>query len=503
MNLSPSKTLTHRQTLRGLDLVIKEGLTSEAMSTFTGGTFLMAMALLLGASNFQIGLLAALPTMTNAFQMLTTWLLQKYNNRRVIAVIANGLARFPLLLIGFLPLIYSKETSVATILLILFFHYFFGSIAGASWNSWMKDLVPGDRLGSYFSKRGRMAQTLNLCLSLFLALLLDHIKKVQPEFELTAYSLFFIAGGILGLFGTWLLARTPEPVSYLPKENLLKLYKKPLKDTNYRSLLIFQSAWTFALNIATPFFTVYMMRSLNLQLATIIALGMCAQLAGIFSLKMWGNYSDQTSNKTIIRIAAPLYILCVLAWPLAGMLNSLPVIILVVLLINIIGGFSSAGINLALTNMAMKLAPQKEAVVYLSAKNVVVGLVGATSPVLGGFLADFFTGRSFAGQINWNGPDGTTVVRLFDLHNLGFLFIIGGILAIFSLKILSFVKEEGEMPKKFAVAKIRKEFRTKFKSRLQLRTLVNILMTPVHIFDIICRKVRISRIFFYKRRLIR
>ena len=131
MNFKPFPALRNRQVVHGLNLVIKEGLTSEGMTTLTGGTFLIAMALLLGASNFQIGLIAALPTMTNAFQIITIWLLQRYNNRKVITVISNGLARLPLLLIGLLPLIFSKESSVATILFILSFHYFFGSMAGA------------------------------------------------------------------------------------------------------------------------------------------------------------------------------------------------------------------------------------------------------------------------------------------------------------------------------------------------------------------------------------
>ena len=210
MKLNPSLTLRHREITRGLDLVIKEGLISEAMTTLTGGTFLMAMALLLGASNFQIGLVAALPTITNGFQIITTWLLQKYNNRRATAVIANGLARLPLLLIGMLPLIFSADTSFATIIFILVFHYLFGSIAGASWNSWMKDLVPGNKWGSYFSRRTSRTQTLNVCLSLALALLLDYIKDNYPGMELRAYAVMFVLGGVLGLLGTWLFQKRPN-----------------------------------------------------------------------------------------------------------------------------------------------------------------------------------------------------------------------------------------------------------------------------------------------------
>ncbi len=273
MNLKPSEHLTQRQITKGLNLVIKEGLTAEAMSSLTGGTFLVALAILLGATNVQIGVLAALPGFSSLFQLLAVRLLQRFNNRRAIAVFSNIFARLPLLIIGILPLLFSKGTSIQVLLFLLFFHYFFGSIAGANWNSWMKDLVPEKKLGSYFSHRTRLTQTLNVVLSLAIALSLDYIKKVHPAIELTTYAYMFIGGGIIGLIGTYILSKTPEPVSYLPKENMLKLFRKPLMDKNYRKLLIFNSFWSFSLNIATPFFTVYMMKNLSLPLSYIIAFG--------------------------------------------------------------------------------------------------------------------------------------------------------------------------------------------------------------------------------------
>jgi MFS family permease len=338
---------------------------SEAMSALTGGTFLVAMALLLGASNFQIGLLVALPTLTNIFQLLAIRLLQKYNNRRAIAVLCNGFARFPLLIIGLLPLLFTTGTSIQVVIFLLFFHYLFGSVAGASWNSWMKDLVPEKKLGSYFSHRTRLTQTLNVFLSLTLALVLDYVKRVNPAMELSTYGYMFIGGGILGLLGTWILSKTPEPVSNLPKENLFRLFKKPLVDKNFRNLLFFNSFWSFALNVATPFFTVYMMRNLELALSYIICFVIMGQVAGIFSVKIWGKHSDKFSNKTIIKIAAPMYILCILAWPFASMPSSLWITILIVAVINIMSGVATSGINLALNNIGINLAPKNEANVYL------------------------------------------------------------------------------------------------------------------------------------------
>src|SRR5689334_23253707 len=103
MKLRPSEILSPEEQQKGLKLVIKDGLAAEAMVALTGGTFLTAMALTLGASNFQIGLLASLPTITNVFQLLAIWLVQKYNNRRAITVICSVFARFPLFIIGMLP----------------------------------------------------------------------------------------------------------------------------------------------------------------------------------------------------------------------------------------------------------------------------------------------------------------------------------------------------------------------------------------------------------------
>ncbi len=62
MNLQPKEVLTEQDKGQGLKMVIGDGLSSEAMTTLTGGAFIVAMAILLGANNVQLGLIAALPT---------------------------------------------------------------------------------------------------------------------------------------------------------------------------------------------------------------------------------------------------------------------------------------------------------------------------------------------------------------------------------------------------------------------------------------------------------
>jgi MFS family permease len=456
MKLYPLDNLNEKQVQSGLRYFVNEGLAAEAMATFTGGTFLVAMAVLLNASNFQIGLLAALPTLTNVFQLLSIWLVQKYKNRRAISVICSIFARVPLFVIGFLPFVFSTGTSINALLFFLFFHYFFTSISGASWNSWFKDIIPEKILGTYTSRRTRLIQILNVTLSMAVAMCIDHIKSAFPAYELVAYEVLFVLGGIVGMLGVYFLSQAPEPKTTLEDEKLLKLFSKPLKDRNFRNLLTFHSFYAFATNLALPFFVVYMMKTIGLSFACIIALGLLAKFGSILSLKFWGAFSDKYSNKTIISICAPTFITCILSWTFAAMAPNKATSILLLTFIHIISGISAAGIDLAIANMAVKLAPKNEAIAYISARNIVVAVFSAVSPMVGGLMADFFATHQLMWNIEWQGPHGISTFHLLELQNWNFFFVISAFLALLSVRLVKRINEAGEVRKEMVSLVMRK-----------------------------------------------
>ncbi len=488
MNIRPSEKISTDQLNSGLKLVIADGLSAEAMVVFTSGTFLTAMAIHMGASNFQLGMLAALPTFTTIFQLLSVWLVQKFNNRRLIASVFNLLARLPLIAIGVMPLLFSGTTTIQVLLILLFFQHIFGDIAGASWNSWMKDLIPGERLGSFFSHRSRMAQTLNVTLSLATALCLDYIKTHYPAQEITAYTTLFLAGGLLGMISVFLLLRTPEPKPTVMDAKVLTLFGKSLKNKNFRNLLAFNSLWAFALNLATPFFAVFMMKTIGLPLSYVIVLGIVSQLSSIASLKLWGRYSDRFSNKTIINICAPLYITCILAFAFTAMPASHLTIMVMLFAIHVLSGLSTAGINLALSNIGIKLAPQQEAIVYLSAKNMFVAFFSTIAPMIGGLLADFFATHQLTWNIQFTGSRHITL-NLLNLQGWNYFFIIGGLLAMLSLKLLAGVKEQGEVRKDKVLLHMHASFRQQLRHNLVREVADSILLPSAQV------KRRVGRLF--------
>jgi MFS family permease len=485
MILKPKPSLTDEEVKQGLKLVIGDGLAAEAMTTLTGGAFLVAMALLMGASNFQIGLLASLPTFTNLFQLASIWLVRKFNNRRAVAVICGLLARVPLVIVGILPFLVSPENFVSSLIGLLFIYYLFGSIAGPSWNSWVKDLVHEKSLGEYFSRRGSYTQTLNVVLSVLLALLVDYIKTNHPTAEADTYAIMFIVGGVFGIIGALILARVQEPQSFLKKENLFKQVLQPLRDPNFKRLLIFNSAWVFALNIATPFFTVFMLKTLNISLSYVIGLSIISQVFSILTIRAWGMYSDRYSNKTIIAIGAPLYIACLIAWCFVGIYTKQYMNIILLVSVHIVTGISTAGINLSLTNIGLKLAPKESAIVYLTCKNIITSIFSSIAPIIGGVLADFFTHRSLEIVATWKSDAFTKFFRLALLHEWSFLFLIAAFLAFIAVELLLQVTEVGEVHKDLVVKIMRSNLRNNLKDHFLIG---NMITWPKHFWTLIKKR---------------
>jgi MFS family permease len=242
----------------------------------------------------------------------------------------------------------------------------------------------------------------------------------------------------------------------------------------------------FALNIATPFFTVYMMKTIGLSLSYIIGLGILTQLSSIISIKVWGKHADSFSNKTIISIGAPLYICCIIAWCFVGISSNEYTNIGLLAAINIITGIATAGINLSLTNIGLKLAPREDAIVYLSSKNIITAFFSSIAPLIGGWLADFFANRQLNWNIQWAGPGGMKEIHLLALHQFNFLFLIGALLAMCAIRLLNRVKETGEVEKDLVVKLLRSNIKNSITDNFVISYLIH---WPVTVSTRIKKKV--------------
>ncbi len=135
-------------------------------------------------------------------------------------------------------------------------------------------------------------------------------------------------------------------------------------------------------------------------------------------------------------------------------------------------GISTAGINLSIMNIGLKLSPAGDAIVYLSVRNMITALFSSIAPIIGGTRADFFASRSLTLDAEWVGPNVDKVVHLVSLHEWNFLFLIGAALGLLALELLVHVNEVGEVDKELVKRIMKKSIRGSMKDYFVIGTLI-------------------------------
>ncbi|BAU48272.1 MFS transporter [Sulfurifustis variabilis] len=434
---------------RGLRLVMLEGVAAQIMVVLTGGAFLVAFALELGASPFTIGLLGALQPLTQTLQIPTIYLVERLGWRKLVVVVALALSRAFCFVLAAIPWVVPEPQRIPVFIGALLAYYGLGTVSGVAWNPWLRDLIPENRLGQYMA--GRLAWITGIGALLGLAAA-GGIDLYQRRFDdlLGVFSLYFAVAGVVGLFGVSVISRVPEPrAEHNPAHPIWRLIAEPLHDANFRQLLRFLASWNFAVNFAAPFFTVYMLRRLGLTMTVILSLTVLSQAINVVFFRIWGRLADRFSYKSTLVEAGPLFIVTFVLWPLTQFGQWPGFTLAALIFIYVLNGMSTAGVQLCTGNLALKLAPKGKATAYLAINALTSGVAATFAPILGGIAATFFEGEEITFVVRWRstfaGTEGDFVP--FTLRGLDFVFLLAFVLGLYSLHRLVTIKEQGEVEK--------------------------------------------------------
>jgi Na+/melibiose symporter-like transporter len=95
----------------------------------------------------------------------------------------------------------------------------------------------------------------------------------------------------------------------------------PLRNRDFRRLVAFLATWTFAVNLSTPFFTVYLLRRLGLPMSAVLAFTVLSQATTAVVLRAWGAVADRFQPLAVLRVSCVGFLLSVAGWPVAGLLE--------------------------------------------------------------------------------------------------------------------------------------------------------------------------------------
>ncbi|MBF0471727.1 MAG: MFS transporter [Gammaproteobacteria bacterium] len=442
-SLSPQAEISPVELDRGLRMLLVDGVSSQIMGVVTGGAFLVAFALILGATPFQVGLIAALAPFSQVVQIPAIFLIRRVRQRKLVAVTCSLISRMFWFIAAALPWIVPAEATSKILFFCLLTYFCFGTIAALSYHSWMRDLIPENRRGVHSANRTIISVIAGSIFGMAAAYGVDSLK---PHFdEIHIYSLLFFCGGVLGLSGVWALSRVPEPEMVpLSHHSWIETLRTPFRDQNFRQLLFFLGSWNFAVNLAAPFFTVYMLNRLQLSMTLIFSLSVLSQIANVLFARIWGALADRFSNRSVLMESGPILIITMLIWPFTSMPENYLLTIPLLITIHILSGISSAGVNISSSNIALKLAPKGESTQYLAVRSMVSGLAAMFGPLVGGGLATLMMDQSLTLTLELKkGGEILLMLPTVNISGLDFLFILSFLLGSYALHRLITVHEEG------------------------------------------------------------
>jgi MFS family permease len=449
--LTPKPTISDKDLSQGLRWMALEGGFSQGFFSITTSGFLAAFALALGANNLEIGILAAIPFIMQVVQLPSIWLVEKVRWRKAIAVLSwfpAQLLWIPMALIPYFMDIPGRG-AISLLLLLMSCRGLLTAVCNTAWNGWIRDLIPQSILGRFFSRRLILATIIGMAFSLGAAFFVDYWDSITTGTDVIhGYIYVLLFGAIfLGLVSPVLMSLIPEPLMQpppAPQPSMRQRLTAPLNDHNFRRLLVFLLTWGFASNLAIPFFAVYMLVRLGFPLALVIGFSILSQLFNIIFLRVWGRYVDRFGSKVVLSICASLYLLVIFGWIFTTMPERYFLTIPLLVVLHIFAGIATAGVNLSVATIGLKLAPKGESTSYLAGASLATSIGAGLGPLCGGLLADFFAARQLNLTFTWVSPDSFVEMPALSIIGLDFLFGIAFLFGIITLGMLAGIREEGE-----------------------------------------------------------
>lgn len=364
---------------RSLRHSVKDGVAYSVMSG-AGEAYLSAFALLLKATPGQIGLLAALPHLTASIaQMISASLGHKFGQRLRIILFGASLQAYSWLPLILLPLAF-PDYAVPLMLACVVIYYFGINLATPQWSSLMGELVHRRRRGRYFGYRTRLASITSFVALVCAGLILHFFDHYG--LALVGFITVFLIAMCARLISVYHLKQLHDPPGHVAALEIpsWRLWRKQFVSSPFAVFSLFYALMQFSTAIASPFFTVYMLRDLQFTYFEFTMNAAMAVLAQFLTLNWWGRIADTLGNRLILVSTGALI-------PIFPALWTLSTEHWYMMMLQAMGGLVWAGFSLSASNFIYDaLLPQKR-VTLMALHNTLANIGIFFGALLGGYLA--------------------------------------------------------------------------------------------------------------------
>lgn len=414
---SPTKD-EERRIRKSLHYSNIEGIITSSSSSILA-SFITPFALALRATSAQVGLITAAQSLSRTLAQIPGAKMTEFYSRKNIWLFSRVMSRLVfgvaliMLSLAF-ALSWPIPSPVYILLIVVVLIYFFISLDAPAWASLIGDLVSPNIRGRYFGRRNMLI-------------------------GIAGIAAVGASGYLVSMFGFWVIFTIYVVMGMLAIPVFLKIYEPPRKKifhykhrfefhpmrwpaslrANKRLAIfaVYMVLMSFAVDMAGPFYAVYMLRNLSIDYTTFAFLIMLGALARILSYRYWGALNDKFSSRKIFIVCGTFAVFTPFFWMFANG----PI---AVAAINIFDGFIWAGFDLVAFNYLLDITPGDKRPQYVANYNFFVGIGAVFGALAGGFLSAYYSN-----------------VFLFAFTGLQLVFLTSFLVRILLLAILPRISE--------------------------------------------------------------
>ncbi|MDP2717345.1 MAG: MFS transporter, partial [Candidatus Micrarchaeota archaeon] len=299
----------------------------------------------------------------------------------------------------------SGEWALGALLVLHVFITAIGAFVNPLWTAWISEWVPRERMGRYFGLRNKISG-FTVVSSTFLGGLLLGVFQ-DAGLALLGFAALFILAGAARLVSGWYFTRSRERRRLRTTLAVGSIWPDLSEHPLFNRVVQYSAAYTFCVQLAAPFFVVYLLDDLGIGYPAYAAILTAAAFASYLSMPYWGKLADRFGSKRVLgytALAIPLVPLAYLVPPASAIYY---------LIVDAFSGMLWAGQKLATFNRVLEYSPALRRPRFVAVHNLGVGLATFAGALVGGGIAFLVKDLS-----------------LFGIHGLMFLFLLSGVLRI-------------------------------------------------------------------------
>jgi MFS family permease len=194
-----------------------------------------------------------------------------------------------------------------------------------------------------------------------------------------------------------LLRKKYEPHLKIEKEHYFSFiqFVKKMAGNNFGRFVIITAVLQLVINLATPFFAVYMLEGLKFSYTYYTIVIVSSIIGNLVFMPIWGKFADKYGNVTTMKITSYLTCLVPLGWFASYFIFKTGAVTVAVVaylsFIEFLSGIIFAGFNLSTSNFIYDAVTREKMALCTAYSNIISGVgifIGAT---LGGVFASSFT----------------------------------------------------------------------------------------------------------------